>query len=234
MAGSAGSALERLAALRTQYGEEAARERRDLLARLERGSLRTAEEVLGLHDLLCFLRAFPDDAEVLARVTRMLASFETRRDLRRHRPALADSGIVGTTTTFRFFAPTARWLARRWGASLTIDWADAERPERLEPYLPVLATWTESPALDEQAEDVPTWIDRMKGSWETDAEFLLRRLDQIRIDPVLLDELLDGLDLPLVLAPGEDTPSRTREHVPARRVHFQTQPLARGARMWTA
>jgi len=184
--------------------------------------------VLGLHDLLCFLRAFPDDADVLARATRMLAAFERRRDLRRHRDALADSGIAGTMTTFPFFAPTARWLARRWGEHLTVDWSDVAKPERLEPYLPVLATWTETPVLDDEAEDVPTWLDRLKGPGETDASFLFRRLDQVRIDPVLLDELIDALDLPLTLAPGTDTPCRTREHLAGARVHYQTTPLERG------
>jgi hypothetical protein len=99
--------LARLSRIKSAYGEGAAAAKLACLDRLERTVLPRARDVLALHEALCWLRAYPDDAALLERVERMLDRFERRRDLRRHRRALRDSGIAGTEIRFRFFAPTA-------------------------------------------------------------------------------------------------------------------------------
>src|SRR3972149_542460 len=130
----AGAALKRLKALGWNYGGLGA-ERLVLLRALERAPLARARDARELHELLCVLHAYPDDRAVFDQVERMLRVFDTRADLRRHREDLADSGIAGTVTFYRFLAPTARWLARKWARYLTIDWeeVDAERLRRLLP-----------------------------------------------------------------------------------------------------
>ena len=110
---SAAAALRALEGARDDYGAGAGERKLALLAVLARAPLRTAGEVRRLHEALCFLRAYPDDARVLAAVERMLARFDRRADLRAHRGTLAHSGIAGTTTWYPFFWPTARWLAAR-------------------------------------------------------------------------------------------------------------------------
>ena len=59
------SALERS---QDRYGAGEAEAKLDLLRRLERARLPSARAVRRLHEALCFLRAYPDDACVLARV----------------------------------------------------------------------------------------------------------------------------------------------------------------------
>ena len=86
-------ALERV---KDQYGADSAAAKLVLLRRLERAELRSAHAVRRLHEVLCFLHAYPDDARVLAQVERMLARFAARSDLARSRAALADTGIAGT------------------------------------------------------------------------------------------------------------------------------------------
>jgi hypothetical protein len=49
------------------------------------------------------VRAYPDNQAVLDQAERMLARFERRADLRRHRAALADTGIAGTAIHYVFF-----------------------------------------------------------------------------------------------------------------------------------
>ncbi len=121
---SASAALKELDRGKTNYGDGAAKRKCELLAMFRSRRLPTAREVVILHDALCFLRAYPDDAEVLATVEELLAGFAERTDLRRHASALYDSGIAGTPIYFSFYAQTACWLARRFGSHLTIDWAD--------------------------------------------------------------------------------------------------------------
>src|SRR3990172_7011442 len=111
-----------------------------LLMRLEHRRLRTARAVIRLHEILCFLRAYPDNARVLAQTERMLGNFHRRFDLRRHRAALSDSGIAGTAITYRFYWSTAHWLARRWPEWFQFDRGDIEPAERGRAGLPLLVT----------------------------------------------------------------------------------------------
>jgi hypothetical protein len=223
----ASSLLRRLQRLKAEYGPGCARPKLGLLTALQRLALPRAREVWRLHETLCFLRAYPDDAAVLARVERMLARFERRPDLRRHHRNLIDTGIAGTSIHYRFFAPTASWLVRRWGNRITIDWARFRNRDRLEAFLPLLALYAETPGLDEIAFTAREWIERMKGRGETDAAFLIRRFDALPVGPFVGEKLYDDLDPPLVLAPGPDTPARGREKYHPAPLTFQARPLSR-------
>ncbi len=218
-------ALERIKA---DYGGGVSARKRELLDALARASLPTAKSVERLHETLCFLRAYPDDAPLLARVERMLGRFSARRDLRRHADALADSGIAGTRIAYPFFKGTAEWLARRWPGRLRVDWKAFDRSDRLEAVLHLLAHYSETPGLDEYAFPMEEWVDKLKGRRETGAAFLVNRFAALAADPLVGEAVYEEIDLPLLLDPGPDTPSRTRAHFPAGPVAFQAGPLRRG------
>jgi hypothetical protein len=178
--------------------------------------------------LLCFQVAYPDDPAVLRQLLRMLRRFEVRRDLRRHAAALAGSGIAGTATPFRFFAETARWLARRWPERLQVEWDEVEHGDPLETWLSLVAHPAEVPALDELAMPVRDWVERMKAPAETDAAFMVEALARRLGDSAVFETVYDQLDPPLRLLPGRGSPSRTRERIPPARIHFQRRPLRSG------
>ncbi len=220
-------ALGKLEKIRSAYGGEAAARKRALLSRLASARLATARQVFRLHEALCFLQAYPDDAEVLALVERMLSLFSSRRDVARHREALEGSGIGGTPTVCPFYAPTARWLARRWGGHLAVDWRNVDRKDDLDRLLPRLVLFAETPALDELDPGPRSWVRRLKGPAETDASFLIRRFGSLRMPPPDRDTLYEALELPVRLSPGPDTPARTRAKLPGFQVAFQSRPLDR-------
>ena len=220
--------LAALEGVRDQFDPLAARLKLDLLRRLERARLPRAQQVKRLHEALCFLRAYPDNAALLAQVERLLGSFERRADLRRHRAALRDTGIAGTEIRYRFFYFMAEWLARRWGDRLRVDWRAFEGRSRLENRLHLLALYAETPALDEYALGVKAWVDRMRGRRETDAAFLVRRFQRLRLDAYARETFFEELDVPMRLAPGPTTPSRTHARYPGRTVVFQSGPLLKG------
>ena len=220
--------LARLESLRLEFGSAAtSREKRTLLTRLQRAQLATADEVSRLHELLVFMRAYPDDAATFTLVGRMLRGFAKRRDLTTHREALADSGIAGTVIHFRFFAETARWLAERHPHQLHYDWDEWKDPARLEELLPVLAQHGETPGLDEYDLGLRGWIDRMRGS-QGDAAWVTTRMAHRVGDPLLFERMHDGIDAPMRLDPAPDTPSRTLSRAPIARVIHQQAPLHRG------
>jgi hypothetical protein len=189
--------------------------------------LERAADVVRFHEALCFLRAYPDSGELLGEVQDILNGFGDRNDVRRNRQALVNSGIAGTSIHFRFFPGSSLWLARRCGDHLTIDWPAFERKGKLEELLEQLALYAETPGLDDYAFEIREWIDLLKGPGETDAAFLLGRLSQLQMSPFALETLLEDLDIPFVLAPGPDTPARTREKYVGLPVAYRTQALRR-------
>jgi hypothetical protein len=227
MAGPPSKLLAELEARKATFGGDAARRKLELLECLQGSRLETARQVHRLHEALCFLRAYPDDAAVLDQVEEMLAGFDHRRDLRRHRKALANSGIAGTPIHISFFAEAAIWLAKRWGDRLSVDWREFKKADDLETYLESFALFCESPGLDELTLSAREWIAHMKGPSETDAAFLVRRFGALHLDGRLHEMLYDSLDPPFILAPGPDTPARTRLKFRQARVHWQTGPLQR-------
>ena len=220
---SVGLELDRLESARWLFGASVARSRRAALRRLLRSRLRTADQVLRLHELLLAARAYPDDRATLALAERSLAAFGRRADVRRHHRALTDSGIAGCDIRFGFFAPTARRLAARWPRLLEIDWAEFENQDALAEWLPQLALDAEVPGLDEYDYGVAGWLARLKGPDRADGAFVARRLSERLGDPALFERVHDGLGLAYRLRGDATTPSRTHARWPARRVRFQRE-----------
>ena len=107
--------LRELEELHTRFDADSAERKLELLGALSSIRLTNAKQVQRLHEVLCFLRALPDDQTVLQQVETMLSEFAERTDLRRFRSTLADSGIAGTDVHFSFYSTTARWLTQHCG-----------------------------------------------------------------------------------------------------------------------
>ena len=216
--------LERI---KDSYGNASATRKLALLRTLERMRLGSARQLERLHEALCFLRAYPDDARVARQVERMLARFAGRADLKSHREALTDSGIAGTTTRYCFFWPTARWLARRWPGAFRLDRNDGEAGDNIAGALPLLVTPAESQWLRDKQPAGFDALDALRGR-ATDATFLVRAIESLPGDSFLHETLFDRLDPMCELRPGRDTPSRTRDRYAAAPATFRSAPLRRG------
>jgi hypothetical protein len=220
--------LRSLREILAEFGPASGERKRALIEKLARTRLASARAVRDYHEALCFLRAYPDDAALLALVESQLAGFARRADLKRFAIDLQDSGIAGTETYYLFFAEMAQWLVRRWPEQVTVAWDDFEEEERLEGLLPLLLTYAETPGLDEYSFPVREWCRRLKRPDETDAAFLVERCAALGVGSFLREWIYQDLQLPLCLAPGPDTPSRTRARLAGAKVAFQSGPLERG------
>jgi hypothetical protein len=219
--------LRRIEALKQVYGNGVPAEKIDLLRRLSARRLPRAALVRRLHEVLCFLRAYPDDPAVLGAAETMLAEFGSRGDLKRHRRELADTGIAGTATHYAFYWPTARWLVARWPERCTVDWPEFEAADRLVEMLFLMLPYAETLALDSLDLPPREWLDSLKGPDETDAAFLVRRFEAFRLEDAAREKLFDDLLVPFVVAPAPDVPNRTHARHPGSRVVYQTRPLDR-------
>jgi hypothetical protein len=219
--------LASLERLREARGAAALRRKLALLKQLRLARLRTARQVQQLHELLCFLRAYPDDARLLVLVEGMLLHFDRRADLRGHRDALAHTGIAGTTLWFPFFWPTARWVAGRWPGLLRFDRNDDEAEKSLVNALPLLVTPTEAAALRELKLPGYAAIDRIRPRGKSDATFLVERVANMPGDDFTREAFYDAINPSCELLPAADTPARGREKFTAAPVVCHDAPLRR-------
>ncbi|MGB3561854.1 MAG: hypothetical protein WBH85_06415 [Thermoanaerobaculia bacterium] len=225
---SASSLLKQLDELRHRYGTDAAPRRLEILRELGGRPVGQVEEVFRLHELLCFLRAYPDDQQVLEQVEIMLEGFSARSDLRRFRQRLADTGLAGTDINYRFYWVTAGWLAHHWPDHLSIDWPELHKREELLGILDLLMPYSETPALDQVDYSVREWVERLKGPDETDAAFLIRRFAALEVTAPVRERIYEQLDIPLTLTPGPGTPTRTLAKYRSKAsTAFQTRSLRR-------
>ncbi len=186
---------------------------------------RTAHAVGRLHDRLIRLQAYPPYRSTLTAIRRALRDFATRADVRRFRDQLHSSGIAGTDICYRFYWPTARWLAERWPGQLHIDWEEFEQAERLPDVLALLLPYTESLLLDNADLTPRQFLDALKSPRETDATFLVRVFGSASVKDSWREEVYESLDIPMILAPGRDTPTRTLARYRPSPVSFQRTPV---------
>lgn len=219
--------LKRLEKIKAEYGAEGARRKTDLLRQLARRRMTSAAQVERLHEVLCFLRAYPDDRQILRQVESMLETFDGRSDLKRHREELEDSGIAGTDLYFSFFYFTALWLAEHCPESLEVDWPEFVHESRLEEILQFLVPYSETLGLDMLPYKGKRWLHELKGQNETDASFLIGRIPRLRADAFAQEMLYESLDVPLRLRPGRKVPSRSRAKDRRASIVYQRQPLDR-------
>ncbi len=194
-----------------------------LVRRLARARLASAGQVRRLHEVLCYLRAFPGERRVLATAERALAAFPRRTDLRERRAELAHAGIAGTAMGYPFFHPTARYLARRWPKLLVLDRDDALAGENIAGVLPQLLTPLEAAALKELDLAGYAALERFLPRGASDAAFFAELVESLGGDGFAREALYDRVNPSCVLLPGRDTPARGRER-------FPPAPLALGVR----
>jgi hypothetical protein len=121
----------------------------------------------------------------------------------------------------------ARWLASRYPRLLTIDWTDDEFAGRLAAALPLLVTQAEAEALRRAALPAQQAIERLRGRRETDATFLVKRIEALPASDELREATHDALDVGYRLLGSGDGPSRTRAFFDGAPFAFRSGPPRR-------
>jgi hypothetical protein len=221
-------ALASLARIARQYEPGLGARKLSLLERLSHAKLASARQVLRLHELLCFLDAYPDDRRIRIRVRRMLHDFSRRADLRRHRGSLAGTGIAGTDTPYRFFFPTAYWITQHWPGALMLDREDLEAIREILAVLPSLLEPVQAEWLASQHPKDLAPVDRLVPLGVTDADFVNGLIAAMPGDEYSREAFGDRLDLSYILRRGRNTAERTTARFDRGAVHFQGTGLKSG------
>ena len=182
-----------------------------LVGRLGSAKLQSASAVRRLHEMLCWIRAYPDDARVLDVVNLALRDFAARKDLQRYRNQLADSGIAGTAIHYHFFWPMARWLSARWPTLLYFDRDCGEGEDWLRTAWPVALPGLHAEAAKRSERSPFRILDTLRVE-TTDASFFVQGIDHTAGDTLHVKACTHAIQPAYVLQPGRDSPSRTRAY----------------------
>ena len=222
--------------IRGQLGAtgDAAREKLKLLYSLRDVPMTRADVLSSYHDLLMFLRAYPDDAAILAEAEHQLGAFAARIEAHKaaHHGAVAsafmDSGIVGTPVSNVFTYLFVGTIARFYPGRLEIDW-NAYRKSETANVLAVLSpvvSWHESDAIDnDDAFDPQVWLRLSRGLEDASSlDALLGLLSTSGFSWKLQEILYESAEIPLLWTLSDFAASRTGRRVPLDRVFFQRGP----------
>lgn len=231
MAGPSRALVDALAAAAPRFSPKERRAKLRLLARLAGCAIEGPAPLLRFHETLCYLQAYPDDAQVLARVDRALAEFPAR--VGRLGPAararLHDSGIAGTALDYPFGLPFARWLVSRFPADVEIAWAKFDGGERLEEVLGLVVTHVEEDAFSEGGLGWREWLRVAKGGRPLgDLQLLLELFERAPLPVEARDWLFESLELPIQWRLRAPEASRTSAKLPWPRPFYHRAGLRRG------
>ncbi len=208
------SLLEGLEACKGQFGAKAAREVVKLLKRAERARFRDPQELIQFHETVMFLRAYPQNAQVLHHADRILFAFGERlRGMAREEFEYSEfSGIAGTGLSTNFSYPFAKSLAERHGGNVRLDWEQYQHPDRLGHILARLIPdafedWAIGPHPDWRG-----WYEKTGGTlpW-----FIAG----------VTPEEYDLLELPMRWDLADSPASRSRARLPRKDVFFHNGPF---------
>lgn len=203
--------LDRLAAMRGQFGSDAAARTAALLEALKTVRFREPADLIRLHETALFLRAYPQSSQVMRLADEILFSFAER--LPAGQEAFADpdiSGIAGTVISTNFSYEFARSLMARHGRAVAIDWENFEHPERLAPVLARLIPASRDDWAVEAYPDWRAWFEKGRGT----VQWLLEHLTP---------EIYDLLEIPVRWEPGDF--SRSHLRIPRHDIYYHDGPL---------
>lgn len=228
---NAAAAISQLEAIRSRYGPEAAAERRQLFASLETSHLDEPEELLRLHELLLFWRAYPDDEAALAAAERGLRSLPKRVATFSDRlEELRDSGLPGTSNVHTYSWSMLRELLPAFGDHVEVAWEEVEDSSAFFELLGLCVATAEVPGIDDDRLEGDSWLLAARGKRErSDLETLYHLLEGTSLPEQAREALFDRLRLPIrwELTGADDAKSAAIRK--RRRPHFHSGPLERGA-----
>ena len=197
--------------------------------------IREVRSLIHFHEILCFLRAYPDSPEILRWVENSLKEFPARVDrVKAGGPAadlkqLQDTGIAHTTVYYAYPYPMATWLVEKFPDAVEIDWEDADGIDKIRSMLPLLAVYAENDALDDESLSLREWIRTAKaGRVVSDLQWLLETLDASPLPPAIVRHLYDSAELLLGWELRDAAASRTLARHPTDRIFSHHGPLMRG------
>ncbi len=223
--------LERLDELKRPTDARGRARLRVVLAQLTRRKFRDAGSLIRFHEILLFMRAYPQGRALLAQTEKILSSFKQRVEELQdaedfyefERPEV--SGISGTAFSAIFTYDVVRWLVGRHPSHVRIDWEGYVEEGQLAAVLPRLLPLVEENAYVETYFPFHEYLRAARGKERNELAWLVKRFEGLNVSPVERAALFDSLRLWVRWDFADTRASRTRMKLRTRRVFFHDAPL---------
>ena len=222
--------LDRLDELKNQFTPATARRVERLLAQVSRKRFSDTDSLLRYHEILLFLRAYPQNAAIVRATERELRSFPNRMSALEKQDVDVSplmhpevSGIAGTSVIDTFGFYIVRWLLQRYSSEVAIYWEWFESENRVAETWPRFMPLLEEDAFVEANVPYREWL-RAASKGRKELAWLIERFNELPKPEKERAELYDSQQLyvrwkPLFRA------SRTGLRSPAKKVFYHRSPL---------
>jgi len=221
--------LQALREVRARFGPLERQTKRRLLAAAAIKPIEDPRLLADYHELLLFLAAYPDGAEVLrivqaelARVAERAAALDAMSKSARRR--LDGSGIEGTRLSCEFSVDLAHWLCRTYADDVELDWDETPTDGHLDDLLPSLVARCEADGFLSDRLDTAEWVALARGTGPSDLRWIVERFRQIEAPPHIRDRVFESMNLSIRWRLKGRRASRTFLRFPPRRLFFQIGP----------
>ena len=220
--------------LRLSFDPAITQKKLALLGRLRHATFANAVLLKSYHDLLCFLRAYPDNRRIFDLTGKELRGFGKRvlalaRASASQAEALTDSGIINTAVEHPFSFELVTLLLRYYRNHLEIDWANSDEDDtgNLMGILPLIVSWQENDIFDNDDNlTARGFLQRARAkSSHSDLETLIQILVSANLPSEVKRHLFEQAEIQTRWDIRNSPASRTLARVPQKNLFFQTEPL---------
>ena len=224
--------LERLEELKRPHSARERARLESVLRQTARRKFTEAGPLIRFHEILLYLRAYPQSASILADTGKILNSFAAR--VERLVAEGADftpfeqpdvSGIAGTGFSAVFGYDITRWLARAHPTRVSLLWDDYEDHAHLNVVWPRFLPLFEEDAYVDAHVPFLEWLRAAKRKGESDLVWLIKGFERLPISDKARAELFEPLKLWVRWELGTSKATRTLMRRPARKIFYHDAPL---------
>ncbi|HYO99346.1 MAG TPA: hypothetical protein VER76_03945 [Pyrinomonadaceae bacterium] len=224
--------LDRLEELKRPAGATQRARLESVLKRTARRRFADAETLIRFHEILLYLRAYPQSASLLADTEKILNSFAAR--VERLGADGADmtpfeysdvSGIAATRFSAVFGYDITRWLARAHASRVSLVWDDYEETAHLNVVWPRFLPLFEEDAYVDAHVPFLEWLRAAKRARESDLSWLIGQFERLPVSDKQKAELFEPLRLWVRWELGRSKATRTLMRRPGREIFYHDARL---------
>lgn len=218
--------IKRLSELRMIFAPEQAAEKERILQTLRTMTIASPSRLTAYHEALCFMQAYPDNESILRLVDEELAGFGDRivayKKQSGDETSLDETAIAQTAIHHPYTLDMARWLMKRFGGGIDIDWDDFDEKETdpLTPLLSEFALYVENDGIDDPEQAISDWMKMAVGGGNS-LQWLIGNLDRLSLPAGITRYLYDNAEFRLAWRVGNTRGARTHAKLPAPMIHYQ-------------
>lgn len=227
--------IELLDKLKTGFDSKSSSTKLTILNVLAGREIIDANLLESYHDILCFLRAYPDNPGMLKAVESEFNRFHERIEKYktesgdRRAKWLQDTGIVNTELSHTFSYELTVALSEWYRENIEIDWKlyDKSDTDTISAFMPLIVAWQENDTLDNDLTiDTRDWLKLAKSKKDsTELSILLKLLQTCGLSRAVQRHLYENAEISTLWKLPNCPASRTLKRIPFKRKYYQKQPI---------